>query len=197
MERFHELNAMQLFHELISLLWLYEESTFTFHPSLASHLFSLISLFPLENPTELVFLIQHMFAVFPDLIGPESSRDVPSSIFSPFAAFPIFRVRDPRSVPISRGHNFSVPFDRRRTHRCFSILTHHPIVTNSNVMMHNPSLSRSVGKIDFEHRSVFVREVSAGQLLRLRLISQETSVIASELGISRRRCKRPAHYSQS
>lgn len=62
-----------------------------------------------------MFLIQHMFAVFLGLIGPESSQDVPGSIFSPFAAFPIFHVRDPPSVPILYGRNFSVSFDRRKT----------------------------------------------------------------------------------
>lgn len=187
---------MQLFHELISLLWLYEESTFTFHSSLASLLFSLISLFSRENPTELVFLIQHMFAVFSDLIGPESLRDVPGSIFSPFAAFPIFRVRDSRSVPISRCHNFFVPFDRRGISVFLDFNT--PLSdSNSNVTTYNPS--RSVGKIVFQRAQKYiVREVSAGRLLRLRLISQETSVIASELDtVFRRRCKRPVHYSRS
>lgn len=200
MERFHEFNAMQFLHEFISLLWLCEESTFTFHSSLASHLFSLISLFSLENPTELVFLIQHMFAVFSDLIGPESSRE--TSLVLSFRRLPLFQFF---ACAIRVAHQFraAITFPYHLIiagHWCFSILTHHRlIVTNSNVTTHNLSLSRSVGKIVFERaQKCIVRKVSAGRLLRLRLISQETSVIASELGIvSRRRCKRPVHYSQS
>lgn len=99
------------FLSIHQVLRLHEGGTFTFHPIRIVILFSLISLFSREISTELVFLIQHMFAVFSDLIGPGSSRDVPGSIFSPFAAFPIFRAPDPRSVPILRGRNFSVPFD--------------------------------------------------------------------------------------
>jgi len=59
------------------------------------------------------FYSVHVLTVFSGLIGPESSRDISGSIFSPFAAFPIFRTRYPRGVPISRGRNFSVSFDCR------------------------------------------------------------------------------------
>lgn len=83
---------------------------FTFRPARVFPF--LISSFSREISTEL--LIQHMFTVFSDLIGPKR-RLVPSSIFSPFAAFPIFRARDPRGVPISCDRNFSVSFDRRGT----------------------------------------------------------------------------------
>lgn len=65
------------FLSIHQVLRLHEGGTFTFHPIRIVILFSLISLFSREISTELVFLIQHMFAVFSDLIGPGSSRDVP------------------------------------------------------------------------------------------------------------------------
>lgn len=75
----------------------------------------LISSFSREISTELVFLIQHMLAVFSGLIGPESSRDVPRFYLLAFCRFSNFScARSARcGVPISCGRNFSVSFDRR------------------------------------------------------------------------------------
>jgi len=92
------------------------------------------------------------------------------------AAFPIFRTRDLRCVPISRGYNFSLP----SWNIGFTILAHRcPIVTNSTWRC-NPR--QSVGEIFFERRQKRICTwVSAVRLLRLCLISQERTQLRVEL----------------
>jgi len=132
-----------------------------------------------------VFLIQRVFAIFSGLIGSGGSQDVFGSIFSPFAVFPIFRTRDLRCVPISRSYNFSLP----SWNIGFTILAHRcPIVTNST-WRRNPR--QSVGEIFFKRtqKRTICTWVSAVRLLRLCLISQERTQL--QVGLSKRRCKRP------